>query len=180
MRTRNLLRVNLGLLLVLLAKPIVAQPPPAKPGPEHELLKKYVGTWDAVISMAGQDSKGTAVYKLGLGGLWLLTDFKADLGGMKFEGHGTSGYDPTKKKYVSTWIDSMSLGITLMQGTYDPKTKTMTFTYEESDPSSGKKMKSRDVSKITDDDNQSFEMYKSAEGKPEFKAMEIHYTRVKK
>ena len=43
------------------------------------------------------------------GGFWLLLDYKGDFGGMKFEGKGATGYDPNKKKYVSTWVDSMRL-----------------------------------------------------------------------
>ena len=34
-----------------------AQEPP-KPGPEHQKLKELEGTWDSVMEMAGQESKG--------------------------------------------------------------------------------------------------------------------------
>jgi hypothetical protein len=30
---------------------------PAKPGPEHDMLKKWEGTWDATMKMAGAESK---------------------------------------------------------------------------------------------------------------------------
>ena len=42
------------------------------------------------------------------GGLWVASTFQGDFGGMTFEGRGQFGYDPAKKKYVGTWIDSMS------------------------------------------------------------------------
>jgi hypothetical protein len=109
-----------GGLWVLLATGVGAQEPKVvKPGPEHEKLKKLVGTWDATVDMEGKESKATATYKLGLGGLWLLEHFKADFGGMKFEGHGATSYDPAKKKYVSIWIDSMNPAPMTMRGNYN-------------------------------------------------------------
>src|SRR5262245_55426309 len=86
-----------GLLLVATAS---AQEPP-KPGPEHAKLKELVGTWDATFSMMGQESKATAIYRMGPGGLWLLSNFNGEIGGMKFSGHGVDGYDTAKKKYVA-------------------------------------------------------------------------------
>ena len=47
---------------------------------------------------------------------------------MPFEGHGVYGYDVKKAKYVATWVDSMSKHIDMMEGTYDEKSKTLTFT----------------------------------------------------
>src|SRR5437763_8089398 len=81
---------------------------PAKPGPEHELLKKRVGTWDTTLKAGGMENKGTVTYKMELGGLWLVGSLKSDLGGEKFYGKGLDTYDARKKKYVSVWFDSMS------------------------------------------------------------------------
>src|SRR5262245_38836920 len=79
-----------------------------KPGPEHEKMKFLVCDWDATIKMQGTESKGTVTYKLELGGFHLSELFKGDFGGMKFEGHGISGYCPIKKKHFTIWTDSMS------------------------------------------------------------------------
>ena len=43
-----------------------------------------------------------------------------------FEGHGTETYDKGKKKYVGSWTDSMSTGLSTSEGTYDATSKTMT------------------------------------------------------
>src|SRR5438128_1145262 len=52
---------------------------PTKPGPEHQMLKdKFEGDWDATMDFGGNKSKGTAQYKMGIGGLWLLMDFTGD------------------------------------------------------------------------------------------------------
>src|SRR5262249_52422264 len=89
-------------------------PPLPKPTAEHKVLAQEAGAWDGTIKMfmAGPDappsvSKGVETNTLGLGGFWMLSEFKGEFGGMPFEGRGTFGYDPVKKKYVGTWIDSM-------------------------------------------------------------------------
>ena len=99
-----------------------AQAPP-KPGPEFDILKGMEGTWEATIKVGGQDSKGTMTYKMGMGGLWLMSKFEGEFMGQKFEGHGMDSYDANKKKYVSVWVDSMSTSPLVMEGTFDPAEK---------------------------------------------------------
>ena len=53
--------------------------------------------------------------------------------------------------------------MTPMEGTYDAKTKTLTYTLEEVDPK-GNKMKGRDTIRMVDDDNQVQEMYRTPDG----------------
>lgn len=136
--------------------------PVVKPGPEHEILKKSVGTWDATIEemhpgAPPKTSKGTETSKL-VGGLWLVSDFKSEMGGQPFEGHAVGGYDSHKKKYVGTWVDSMSTGVFTSEGTLDPATKTMTDWMEGPGPD-GKPMKMKAVTEWKDDDTRVFTMY---------------------
>ena len=35
-----------------------------------------------------------------------------------------------KKKFVGSWVDNMGTGIMFSEGTYDPATKTFTYTSE--------------------------------------------------
>src|SRR5262249_32330939 len=84
-----------------------AQGPP-KPGPEHELLKKHVGTWDTTMKADGMEFKGVVTFKMELGGLWLVGSLESDLAGQKFSGRSMDTYDAAKKKYVGLWFDSMS------------------------------------------------------------------------
>src|SRR5262245_51395340 len=96
--------------------------PMPKPGPEHEILKKDVGVWDATVetTMApgGKPSvsKGVETNALLGDGLWLIQDFKGEFAGVPFQGHGVAGYDSSKKKYVGTWVDSMSTGLSTTEG----------------------------------------------------------------
>ena len=50
---------------------------------------------------------------------------------MQFKGMGIEGYDNVKKKFVGSWIDNMGTGIMMSEGTYDPATKTFTYTTDE-------------------------------------------------
>src|SRR6185503_15784133 len=95
--------------LALTAGTVRAQEP-TKPGPEYDVLKSQVGTWDATVEMSAMPGQPPSVSKgvetnTMLGGLWLITDFKSEMAGAAFLGHGVAGYDPGKKKYVSTWVD---------------------------------------------------------------------------
>jgi len=43
----------------------------SSPPPEMQKLKVLEGTWDATIKAGPADSKGVAIYKIDLGGMWL-------------------------------------------------------------------------------------------------------------
>ena len=156
--------------------------PVPKPGPEHEVLKNDVGTWDATVEMMGPGapptvSKGVETNSM-VGGLWLVTDFKSEMMNQPFQGHGVSGYDSGKKKYVGTWVDSMSTGLMLGESTYDPKAKTMTGVMEGPDMS-GKVTKMKAVTEWKDADTRVFTMYGTGPDGKEAPAMRITYKRRK-
>jgi hypothetical protein len=135
-----------------------AAQPPAPPGPELDVLKKMVGTWDATMKMDGMESKGTCVYKMDVGGLWLASEFEGDFGGAKFSGRGYDSYDPSKKKYVGVWLDSMMPSVMVMEGTYDVAKKTMTMEGSVPNPD-GMLEKMKTVSVMPDADTIDFKMY---------------------
>jgi hypothetical protein len=174
MRSTLLTLVFCGLVLASL--PLAAQPPaPPKPGPEHELLKKFEGNWDATVSFMGKESKGSATYKIDLGGFWLFEDFKGTFEGQKFEGRGTLGYDPLKKKYVATWVDSMMPSLLVMEGALDKDGKTFTETGEGPGPD-GKLTKMKNVYEFKDKDTIVFTMYMGQDGKDQ-QSFKITYKR---
>ena len=156
-------------LALVVGGPVAAQEPP-KPGPEHEMLKKMVGTWDTTMKFGGMESKGTTTYKMELGGLWLSGAMEIDLGGMKFQGKGMDTYDAAKKKYISVWFDSMGTQPMLMEGTYDKDKKTLTLSGDSPGPD-GKPAKWKSVSKYTDADTVNFEMYVGDGKDPMFTAV---------
>ena len=149
-------------LLALTAPALAQMPAMPTPGPEHEMLKKDVGTWDATIEMFMPGappavSKGTETVTM-MGGFWQLTEFKSEMMGQPFEGRGTTGYDPAKKKYVGTWVDTMAPAYYTVEGTYDAATKTLTGLMDGPDPS-GVVTKTKETTEWKDADNRVFTMF---------------------
>lgn len=146
--------------LFLLVGVIGAQPPEMpKPGPEIEILKKAEGTWDIVAKSPMGESKGTSVYKMELGGLWLASTVELEMvPGVKFTGRGMDSYDSNKKKYVGVWFDSMSTSPMMIEGTLDQATKTMTMVGEGPGPD-GKMIKHTMKTTWKDDDHFTFQMF---------------------
>ncbi len=164
-----------GMLLV----PARAQQPELpKPGPEHAKFKEMVGTWEATMDMGGMKSSGTMTWKMEMGGFYLMSEFKGEFAGMKFEGRGIDTYDPMKKKYVSIWCDNMAPGIMMMEGNYDAAGKKLTMT-GDGPGQDGKPAKFTSTSEMKDKDNLVFNMKAtSADGKEQMQ-FTITYKRKK-
>jgi hypothetical protein len=161
----------------------------AQQGPEvlaeHRVLHQDEGTWNAEMKIwaAGPDAepvvtKGKEVNTLVLNGLWVASQFEADFFGQKFAGSGTIGYDAIKKKYVGTWIDTMTPGLTMMEGEFDKAKGELVMVSKMYDPSAGKELPSKNVVKYDGKNRRVMTMYSKPDGQDEFvKAMEIVYTR---
>jgi hypothetical protein len=182
----KLLTALIGLFLVgsILNTTVMAQGPVA-PTAEHKVLASEEGTWDATVKSfdGGPNaepsvSKGTEVNTLLPGGLWLVSKFEGDFGGLKFEGRGQFGYDPEKKKYIGTWIDSMFPTMSVLEGEYDAKTKTMTYVGEGTGPDGKTKSMQRMVTTTKEDGSRAFTLYMKVD-KNEMKVLEITYTKRK-
>lgn len=180
--TRITSRLLLSLGLSLGPALAAAQAPPMPTaGPEHAVLKEDVGTWDATIEVLmpgappGQASKGVEVNALSCNGLCLVTDFKGEIMGGPFQGHGVSTWDPSKKKYVGSWSDSMAAGLALTETTWDAASKTMNGTMTAPDGSGGTaKMRSTVVYTAG---KRVFSMFMTGPDGKEMPTMRITYTR---
>ena len=153
-----------------------------EPTEEHQILKDDVGVWKAELSVwmapgtEPMKSSGKETITM-LGELWALSEFAGEFGGMPFGGRGTTGFDPAKRKYVGTWIDSMTPTISHMEGTYDAETKTMTMMTTVMGPD-GQPSEGKNVAVRVDEDTRNFSMYVKT-GDEWFKSVEIAYTREK-
>ena len=184
--SRALLFVSLAALAAAPAVRAQAQggPPMPKPGPEHELFKQDAGTWDAAVESwmdpgaPPMTSKGVETNTLACGGLCLVTEFKGDFGGTPFDGHGTTSYDPVKKKYVGSWTDSMTMGLLVGESTYDQAKKTLANVMEGPDMT-GKVVKSKSVVEYKADGSRVFTMYNKTPDGKEVAGMRITYTKRK-
>ena len=95
-------------------------------------------------------SKGTESVR-SLGGFWSVSEMKGECLGVKVTGLMTVGYDPQKKKYVGTWVCSMSDWLCKYEGT--AAGKVLTLECEGPSPADpAKTSKMRDVIEIKDKD----------------------------
>jgi len=167
------------------AKSDTLQPqPPVRPTAEHDGMSRLEGTWDAMVEVsmgapgtAPQVSKGIETNRRCCGGLWLVTEFRNDAGSRAYEGHGLTGYDPSKKKYVSTWVDSDLTAPMISEGAYDATGGTLTM--RGSMTSRGKTMPWRSVQVWKDDDTRLVTMYMRGPDGKEAPGLKIAYTRSK-
>jgi len=182
-----------GALALGLAGTLSAQgiPPMPKPGPEHAIYKDMAGTWEAKVEsfmVPGAPpsvSSGVETARVGCGGMCLITDFKGSFvigppstPPTAFEGHGMETYDQAKKKYVGSWTDSMSTGLSVTDSTYDAATKTMKGTMEGPDMT-GNISKMRETVTMKDPNSRVMEMYNLGPDGKESLGMRITYTRRK-
>ena len=184
---RRLMCVGVAVVVSCLALSVKAQDSKSEDQSAYKVLAMEEGVWDADIKMMvpgaegkveTSTSKGVETNRM-LAGKWLISDFKGEMFGSTFEGHGTRGYDAKKNKFIATWVDTMSVRIDTMEGTYDDKTKTLTLNSDSEAPD-GKPMKMRLETQFNDDGTRTFSLYAQADGQKEFsKGMEIKYTKRK-
>ena len=155
------------------------------PGPAHKVLEPRVGKWTYEMKCfespgaTATPSKGTSEAKWSMNGRFIEDKVTGDFMGQPFHGTAMVGYDNLKKKYISTWMDDMSTGIMYSEGTYDPATKTFTYSGECPDVMTGKFVKSRSTEKWTDADHVVMQSFKPGPDGKEFMAGEMNYTRAK-
>jgi len=156
----------------------------ATPGPQHEMLKKMAGEWNAKVtsqmdpSQPPEVEQSTSTLTMLMDGRYCQEVASGSMMGQPFSGMGLTGYDNVLGKYVSTWIDNMGTGIMTSVGTADASGKVITWIGTMSDPVTGKVSKERMVTTIKDDDHHTFEMYGTPPGgKKEMKMLTIEYSR---
>lgn len=152
------------------------------PGDMHSVLARVAGEWNAKVSMwndpTGEPmvSEGTVSSEMILGGRYLQSTHTGTYMGMPMNGIALEGYDNSKKKFVSTWIDNFGTGIMVSEGDYNSETKETVYHGKMTNPMGGGEIITKQVMKMIDDDNAVFEMFMVMDGQ-EVKSMEIVYTR---
>jgi hypothetical protein len=119
-----------AVVVVALAAAASAQEMP-QPVKEHGWLKQFVGEWEVASEIhpgPGVDPikcKGSESVKQ-IGGFWIVSELKSEIKDMPMNAVMTVGYDPTKKRYIGSWIDSMSHVLWHYDGSVDDDGKTLT------------------------------------------------------
>ena len=106
---------------------------------ELEVLKSYVGVWDAEIEVWPQGLDSPSITFQGVetirpyGEHWLASDFDSEFMGETVTVHSIVGYDLDKKKMVGTIIDHGPYSAS-MTGDYDAETMTVAWMVEAKHP----------------------------------------------
>lgn len=131
--------VTCGLLLSVAQFATAQEFEMAKPTEEHQWLKQFTGTWDAKMEATVEPNQppvectGKLTSKP-LGELWVINEFENEMQGTAVKGLQTLGYDPEKKKFVGTWVDSAMNHIWKYSGTVDKTGKKLTLEAEGPNP----------------------------------------------
>ena len=86
-------------------------PNPLTPTEQHKKLLEKVGDW-RVECLYFTNPEGEPITAEGvdhveaIGSFWTTGTFSCNLVGNPIQGLATTGYDPRKKKFISTWQDS--------------------------------------------------------------------------
>jgi len=154
-----------------------------KPGPHHEHLAQFVGTWK-VESRFWMDpeespmtSTGRGKNEMILGGRFLHVSYEGNIMGMQFEGFGVMGFNNLTDKYESNWVDNMSSMIYQSTGTCDDAGKKWVMVGHGVDPMTGEKKSTREVLEIHSRDKHVISWYEKGPDGKEFKSGEMVYTR---
>jgi hypothetical protein len=103
--------------------------------PEHLWLKHLVGDWDVTTTMtmapgAEPMSMQSVERTRAIGDLWIQGELNADVFGTPMTALITLGYDPAKKVFVGTWLDSMHSHLWHYTGRLDEGRKVLTLEAE--------------------------------------------------
>ena len=171
----------LALSLVICVVPDLAAQQMPTPSEEHKIVMMDVGEWTItgkmLLPQGFQEFKGEETV-VAIGKFWTVSHYSSDIfGGLK--GSTTIGFDPRSKKFVGTWVDSFQPAATHMKGTYDKKTKTMTYA-TTGIGMDGKPMPGKIIIQYKDENSHTFTMmHKDPTGQTDkmVKTMEMIYTR---
>lgn len=150
-----------------------------KPGPEHQRLKRLTGAFAARIKYypapdaPALESTGEFLARMDVGGYFLCREMNFGMQG--YQGRGHIGWDPFRKQYVGTWIDSTSPIIYRTEGTFDERgvfSETSTGADE-----AGVERAVRLTTEMVDPNQMLFRMHHVADSGDAWLMLEIEHTR---
>jgi hypothetical protein len=131
----------------------------AKPTREHKWLQKFVGDWtyetEAAMEPGGTPQKMTGTESIrALGEIWVQGQGTSQMpDGSPAETQITLGYDPTKKRFVGSWLGTMMTHLWVYDGELSADERTLTLNSEgPSMTEENKRANYRDVFEFKNDD----------------------------
>jgi hypothetical protein len=110
-----------------------------------------------------------------VGEFWTVSKYECDMMGMPFVGRATLGYEPHAKRYVSTWIDSMSPTLFVLIG--QQKGDTLHLEGDAYSCMTNSVLKHRTTEKHISKNERLFEMFCTMPNGTEIKMMSNRYQR---
>lgn len=135
-RVRNVLAITVLGSAAFATVPFLQDMPMEAPTPQHTMLQKSVGQWEGTVTMHWPGMEGSTPATdtvTSFGPFWTISNFQSEIMGAPYQGQGMTGYDPKQKKFVGTWIDSMSSTLSLMEGSYDEAENKLVMEWEGPD-----------------------------------------------
>ncbi len=156
------------------------------PGPEHDLLARYVGTFTQEIkvwSAPGAEPitfHGTLEQEMVLGGRFLMSRGKSIFPGMdEIETIGMWGFDRRHGVYTSVGFDTLGTYYITAAGPYDEESRSMTLRGTDEDPVLGSQVYDFKMEFIDDDTYVVSLIFHDMFTDGPFQLMQITRTRVK-
>jgi hypothetical protein len=108
--------------------------PPA-PLDQHAWLQQLVGEWtvtaEATMAPGEEPMRMESTESVrSIGGLWVVGEGRATFNDTPFTSILTLGYDPARKVFVGTWIDTMQARMWIYTGTLDEDKRVLTLATE--------------------------------------------------
>lgn len=150
-------------------------------GPEHARLAAMCGTWDVEMTFLfqpgrpGLTTKGTSTIRPLFDGLFIEEKIEGTLNGAPFTTLAWTGFNTTTHQYEATRIASTNNSRIAETGGYDDKTNQ--FELKADYPLAGDTWHQRTVIQQTSADAMTAASYLSFGKVPEWKGVEIKYTR---
>jgi len=167
-------------LLVLTSVAVAAAQAP-RSDPEHARLTALAGTWDVEMTFKfrpdgpGVPVKGTSTIRSLLGGFFIEEKIDGALNGVPFTTLAWTGYNTGTRQYEATRISSTNPARIAETGAYDDKTRTLELKADY--PLAGETWHQRTVIQLLSADSMIATSYLSFGAVPEWKGVEIRYTK---
>jgi hypothetical protein len=173
----NRLRVSMvGLALIAISATVAAAA-----DADHERLGVMCGTWDVEMTLwtrpggPGVTTKATSTIRPLLNGLFVEEKIEGTLNGAPFTTLAWTGYNTWTHQYEATRIATTNTARLAETGSYDEKTKR--FELKADYPLAGETWHQRTVIEQSSADAMTAASYLSFGSVPEWKGVEIKYTR---
>jgi Protein of unknown function (DUF1579) len=100
------------------------------PGPHHQKLERFLGTWSTTTRFVMGDEKsppeqGSTTFRWLMPGRWMAAEGKGKLMGRPFDSFWLMGYDNFKQSYVLTSVQSQDTAMLRSEGDMTPDDKAL-------------------------------------------------------